>query len=145
MRKFKKTVLATVAAVAMMMSVVACSGGSKEDYENDIVELVALNEFDSVETADEMDDIISSINVTTKEGKKIKKHLKKAVDLMEDAEKMVEDLDEDADYTEVMAEYGKIMTEYSEIAKDIEKSVQVFIAAAEKAGVEEDFLDDLDY
>jgi len=145
MKKFKKTVLAAMAAVAMMMSVAACSGGSKEDYENDIVELLELEEFDNVETADEMNDIISGIKLTTKEGKKIKKNLQKAVDLMEDAEKLVENLDDDADYITVMAEYGELMTKYSEVAEDIEESIQVFIAAAEKAGVEEDFLDDLDY
>ena len=153
MRKFKKTILAAVAAVSMMMSLVACGssenskkfGTSKEDYENDIKELMELDEFTDVETADEMKDFLDGIKVSTKEGNDVKKNLEKAVDLLEEAEKLYENLDEDDDMTAVMEEYYDIMEKYESLGEEMNKTMEAFIEAAEEAGVEENFLEDLDY
>ena len=146
MRKFKKTILAAVAAVSMMMSLVAC-GSSKEDYENDIKAIVELGDIDEVETSEEFRDAIDDVKVTTKEGKALKKAFEDSVDLMEEMEKIVEDLEDAGEegYADIEDRALKVMEKQEKLQKKIEDCAEAFIKAAEDAGVEEDFLEDLDF
>lgn len=98
----KKTLALGLAAVLTMSMLTGC-GASKEDYENDMKEITeGFTEMATASDQDAMKDVVDDIEVSTSQGKAIKKDLKKMAEADEDiaedkAEKMIEDLGDDID------------------------------------------------
>lgn len=140
----KKRTLVLGMAVVMSMAMVTGCGSNKDDYVNDIEEIAALSELDTDTDdmnamMDTMKEAIDDLDVSTAEGKDIKKDMADLIDLTSD---LVADLDALADMDE--EELEEMQTEMEELQSKIEEDVEAFVEAAEEAGVDEDDLADFD-
>ncbi len=138
----KKRTLVLGMAVVMSMAMITGCGSNKDDYVNDIEEIAALSELDTDTDdmnamMDTMKEAIDDLDVSTAEGKDIKKDMADLIDLTSD---LVTDLDALADMDE--EELEEMQTEMEELQSKIEEDVEAFVEAAEEAGVDEDDLAD---
>ena len=147
MRKFKNIMLAAVAVVSMMMSLVAC-GGDKAAYEKDVKEILEFQEIGEPESSKELKAAIKKFDVSTKEAKELKKAFDEMLDLFEEMEELVEEYEEEDDadrLLEIVERVEEIMEEAEELAEEGDDLLKEFVEAAEEAGVDEDLLDEIEF
>lgn len=134
----KKRIMVTVMALMLSISMLAgCGGSSKDDYLNDLNEIAEFYQ-DMAGISDdpgEMASLLKDMNVKTSEGKAMKDDFQELINIMNT---MLENQD-DADV--LMKALGDI----SDLYESIEKHAENFVDAAEKAGVDDDDLEDFDF
>lgn len=140
----KKRTLVLGMSVIMSIAMLTGCGNGKEDYLNDIEEITALSEVDTdtddmEEMVEIMKDAIDDLDVSTGEGKTLKKDMAELIDYTAD---LTSDLDALANMEE--DELEEMQDKMDELQTKIEDDVQEFLDAAEEAGVEEEDLEDLD-
>ena len=138
----KKRIMAT--AMALVLSIVTlagCGGSSKDDYLNDIAEIAEFSQ-DSSNVSDDPEDMVAEMTsllkdmkVKTAEGKAIKDDFQEMIDALNT---MLQNQD-DADA--VMKALGNLTSVYETLEDDAEKLLE----AAEKAGVDDNDLEALDF
>lgn len=143
MKTAKRFMAMTMAMVMCVAMLAGCGGSSKDNYLNDLQEIVdmyselsnlSFDDYDQI--VSDMESAIKGLSMKTSEGKAIKSDLQDMVDVLEDVVAAMEDFD-----LETITEASERMDKISESA---DEHMEAFLEAAEKAGVSEDDLDSLD-
>lgn len=140
----KKRTLVFGMTMVMSMAMLTGCGNGKKDYLNDIDAFNTLSEVDTDtddmnELVETMTKAIDDLDVSTDEGKDIKKDMQELMELTGD---LLTDLDALAEMDE--DELEEMQTKMEELTDSIEDGVEKFRTAAEEAGVDEEDLEDFE-
>lgn len=135
----KKFLLAGMVLAMSATALTAC-GNNKEDYLNDLQEIndfgVAMQEMEEIS---DYADAIAEMEVKTAEGKVIKEDMEEMGDYLEQLNDMMEDLE---NYDEEAA--TELSDKLTELQEKVEEHAEDFKEAAEKSGVEEEDIEEMD-
>lgn len=137
----KRIMVTAMALVLAFTALTGCGGSSKDDYLNDITEIAEFSQgFENVSDDPEemvgvVDNLLKNLSVTTPEGIAIKDDYQEMVDILNTMLKNPDDSDA------LMSALGELANLYEKIEKDGEK----FVDAAEKAGVDDDDIENLGF
>lgn len=138
----RKRIMVTVMALMLSISMLAgCGGSAKDDYLSDITEIAEFSQGfenisdDPAEMVGAVETLLKDLNVKTSEGKAIKDDYQEMVDILNTM------LNNQDDADALMEALGNLTTIYGKIEDDAEK----FVDAAEKAGVDEDDIEELGF
>lgn len=139
----KRILLFGLTAVMSVFALTGCGGSDKKNYIADIEEIVDVNDkintynLEDTEEIKKAQDAIDDMSVKTDEGKKIKDDFKELFQLLKDVYDIADsDAPDDSKLTE-------LEDKYDEIDEKLTKDGEAFVDAAEKAGVDDDDIDDL--
>lgn len=136
----KKILVMGMTLVMSAAMLTACGGSSKDDY---LADVKAITEFSNSATTaaatldmDAYNSALDDLEMKTKEGKALKADMEEMGEILSDAVEMMEDpTDVDA-----ANELQEKMTELTEKAEEDSKA---FVEAAEKSGVDDEDVEDL--
>lgn len=140
----KKRAVVLGMAMVMSMAMVTGCGSSKEDYLNDMEAFTSLSELevdtdDAEELMEIMTEAVDNLDISTDEGKTIKEDMQELVKMTNN---LVSNQDDFANMDD--EEVEEIQTEMEEVQERIKEGVELFLEAAEEAGVEEEDLEAFD-